>query len=176
MPGCLRALDPFLMSYDGPNYLYPKCIFGTISLGLLFKLALRDVCRHPLFLGSIHCPWPIESPWLLSYPGIVFLKLGLGMDLASTCCVIGGADRNSCSVSMITTPSTTLTHLDLPTDSQSRGRCSSRQIRSQNCWPSIHKWCVKKAPFIPISIRVPLLMSTIVPVAVITITVRPWWI
>ena len=54
---------------------------------------------------------------------------------------------------MITTPSTTLTHLDLLTDSQSRGRCSSRQIRSQNCWPSIHNWCVKKAPFIPISIH-----------------------
>ena len=36
--------------------------------------------------------------------------------------LIGGADQNSCSVLMITTPSTTLTHLDLLTDSQSRGR------------------------------------------------------
>ena len=81
----------------------------------------------------------------------IYILLGM---VQFTIKLIGGADQNSCFVSMIATPSTTLTQLDLPTYSQSRGRYSSRQIRSQNCWPSIHKWCVKKAPFIPISIGI----------------------
>ena len=52
-----------------------------------WPLALRDAWKHPLLFVSIHHIGTIEGPRLDSYPGIVFLILALGINLASTYCV-----------------------------------------------------------------------------------------
>ena len=62
-------------------------VFVVLDTNGFWPLALRDAGQPPLFLVSIHHIGAIEGPRLDSYPGIVFLILVLGMNLASTYCV-----------------------------------------------------------------------------------------
>ena len=68
----------------GTNLGSPLLV-GLDSSGF-WPLALRDAWEHPLFCGPIHYFGTIEGPRLDSYPGIVFLILALGKNLASTYC------------------------------------------------------------------------------------------
>ena len=61
-------------------------VFVVLDTNGFWPLALRDASQPPLFLVSIHHIGAIEGPRLDSYPGIVFLILVLGMNLASTYC------------------------------------------------------------------------------------------
>ena len=85
----MRILDTHLTWYNGQKYLLPKYVFITLGSDLLLRLALKGLGEHPLFLASTPCTWPIESPCLEIYTVIVFLVVGLGMDLTSTYCKDG---------------------------------------------------------------------------------------
>ena len=116
--GHIRALDPHLVSYDGQKYLFSKYVFITLGSDLLLCLALKGLGEHPLFFASTPCPWPIESPWLESYTGIVFLVVGLRMDVTSTYCDRIGCDQTAHSVCTFSTKSDELLYNNIYDNTQ----------------------------------------------------------
>ena len=76
--------------------LFHKCLFFVaLGTGGFGPLAPRASGQPPLFLLCIPCIWTIEGPGLDTYPGIIFFIFVLGMNPASTCCVINILGRKT---------------------------------------------------------------------------------